>query len=183
MPPVIDGNLRRVRPAQAAIHAAAWAVTDRQAALILTLAMQQRLVSPELLSDAWSAVTRIRRRAFLAAVVRDVCDGAHSLGELDYAVLCRRFGLPTPDRQIVRSGPNGRVYLDVCWSAIGLVVEIDGGHHGLALHPVDDALRQNEIVIGGSSVIRIPVIGLRLEEERFMLQVVRAFVLLSSAAA
>ncbi|WP_404388125.1 hypothetical protein [Humibacillus xanthopallidus] len=78
---------------------------------------------------------------------------------------------------------DGRVYLDVAWDDIGLVVEIDGGHHGLALNPVDDALRQNEFVLSDSRVLRIPVIGLRLNAAAFMDQVVRGHHLLSGQAA
>ncbi|MFN8081619.1 MAG: hypothetical protein U0Q19_18840 [Kineosporiaceae bacterium] len=83
----------------------------------------------------------------------------------------------------MRSLPSGRVYLDVAWEDIGLVVEIDGGHHALALNPVDDALRQNEVVLGAARVLRIPVLGLRLAPDRFLRQVARAHSQLSSRAA
>jgi very-short-patch-repair endonuclease len=141
---------------------------------VVCLAVQQRLVSPDRLLDAWGSVTRSRRRRFLDAVIHDICDGAHSLGELDFARMCRRAGLPPPSRQVVRRGPGGRVYLDVAWEGIGLVVEIDGGHHSLALNPVDDALRQNEVTLGDDMVLRIPVLGLRLTPATFMDQVGRA---------
>ena len=95
-----------------------------------------------------------RRRRLLSAVVRDLCDGVHSLGELDFAGLCRAAGLTEPTRQVVRTQPGGRVYLDVVWEDLGLVVEIDGGHHALALNVVDDALRQNEVVLGDERVLR-----------------------------
>ena len=78
----------------------------------------------------------------------------------------------------MRTQRDGRVYLDVAWEDIALVVEIDGGHHGLALSPVDDALRQNEVVLGASRVLRIPVVGLRLDPAAFLDQVVRAHRLL-----
>lgn len=172
--PVIAAGIPRVRPEHAAIHAAQWAVSDRQAALLLCLAIQQRLVSPDRLLTAWEQVTRSPRRVMLDAVIHDLCDGAHSLGELDFARLCRSRGLPTPDRQHVVNLPGGRVYLDVRWSGIGLVVEVDGGHHAAALAPVDDALRQNELVLREERVLRIPVIGLRLSPESFMAQVARA---------
>jgi very-short-patch-repair endonuclease len=123
-------------------------------------------------------VGRSPRRQLLGAVIRDVCDGAHSLGELDFARMCRSAGLPPPTRQVVRTGPGGRVYLDVAWEHIGIVVEIDGGHHALALNPVDDAFRQNEVTLDADLVLRIPVLGLRLTPERFMGQVVRAHELL-----
>jgi very-short-patch-repair endonuclease len=73
----------------------------------------------------------------------------------------------------VRRTANGRYRLDVEFES-GLVVEIDGAHHGLGLNPVDDALRANEVTLGGSRVLRIPVLGLRLEPARFMAQVARA---------
>ena len=172
--PVVGAGIPRVRPELAVIHAAQWARSDRQAALVLCLVLQQRLVAPDALLSAWRGVTRSPRRDLIDSVVRDVCDGAQSLGELDFARLCRRRGLPEPSRQAVRVLPNGRVYLDVAWDDIGLVVEIDGGHHALALHPVADALRQNEVVLAAERVLRIPVLGLRLDPDAFLNQVVRA---------
>lgn len=171
---VIMAGLPRARPEAAAMRAAQWAASDRQAVLLLCLVVQQRLVSHSRLLPALGVLTRVARRDLLHAVVRDICAGAHSLGELDFAAMCRARGLPEPTRQAVRRGPGGRVYLDVAWEDVGLVVEIDGGHHALALNPVDDALRQNEVVIAGERVLRIPVIGLRLAPERFLGQVARA---------
>ena len=85
---------------------------------------------------------------------------------------------------MVRKLPNGRVYLDVEWEDVGLVVEIDGGHHLSALSPVDDALRQNEVVLErGLVLLRLPVLGLRLAQDAFMGQVVRAHRLASEPAA
>lgn len=66
---------------------------------------------------------------------------------------------------------------------MGLAVEIDGGHHSRALHPVDDALRQNEITLGRRIVLRLPVLGLRLLPDAFMNQVVRAYRLAAERAA
>ena len=177
MPPTSGAGLPRVDVPAAAVHSAAWAGSDRQAALLLCLVLQQRLTSPDRLLAAWRSSTirvgRDRRRV-LSAVVADLCDGARSLGELDFTAMCRAAGLPAPSRQVVRVLPGGRVYLDVAWEGIGLVVEIDGGHHALALNMVDDALRQNEVVLRDDRVLRIPVIGLRLVPEQFMGQVVRA---------
>ena len=183
MPPTVGAGLPRVRPAHAAIHAAQWAVSDRQAALVLCLVIQQRLVRPVDLVSAWAGVGRGRRRRLIAAVVADLCEGAQSLGELDFARWCRRRGLPEPSRQVVRTTSRGRVYLDVAWEDVGLVVEVDGGHHAAALAPVDDALRQNDVVLEGSTVLRIPVIGLRLAPDRFLDQVVRAHARLRGLAA
>lgn len=175
--PVTNAGIPRVRLEHAVIHAAQWAATDRTAMLVLCLAVQQRLVPPVRVLGAWSQMSRSPRRALLDAAIGDVCDGAHSLGELDFTQLCRRYGLPRPSRQLVRTLPSGRVYLDVAWehaSGRTLVVEIDGGHHAVALNPVDDAWRQNEIALGNAHVLRIPILGLRLTPERFMQQVARA---------
>lgn len=177
MPPVAGAGLPRVVPEVALLHAMQWAATDRVAALLLCLAVQQRLVSPQRVTDAFTSLSRCRRRAFLRTVIRDVCDGAHSLGELDFADLCRRYGLPPPSRQVVRRGAGGRIYLDVAWEDVGLVIEIDGGHHGTALNPVLDALRQNDVVLGEETVLRVPVLGLRLMEADFMRQILRGYLL------
>ncbi|MGN6413231.1 hypothetical protein [Flexivirga sp.] len=177
--PVLRAGVPRVSTEVAMIHAAQWAVSDRQAALLICLPMQQRMTSPARLALAWRGVSRSARRTFLSNVVSDVTDGAHSLGELDFARMARRVGLPMPSRQAVRTGPGGRVYLDVSWDDVGLVVEIDGGHHALALNPIDDALRQNERVVAGDRVLRIPVIGLRLAPKEFLLQARRLYDALS----
>lgn len=170
---LVGSGIPRVGTEIAVIHAAQWAATDRQAALLVCLPMQQRLSSPARLQLAWRGVRRSHRRKLLDAIIADVTDGAHSLGELDFTRLVRKVGLPPPTHQSVREGPDGRVYLDVSWDDVGLVVEVDGGHHMLALNPIDDALRQNDRVSAGEQILRIPVIGLRLVPDRFVLQVRR----------
>lgn len=172
--PVITAGVPRVRPEVAVIRAAQWARTDRAAATLVAMAIQQRLTTPERVLTAWADVGRSRRRSLLSAVIPDVCDGAESLGELDFAALCRRRGLPEPARQAVCRGPHGRVYLDVLWEDIGLHVEIDGAQHTRGLAPLDDALRQNAVALEGAMTLRIPVIGLRLQPTQFMDQVVAA---------
>ncbi|MDT0214137.1 hypothetical protein Q9R29_09580 [Rothia sp. ARF10] len=170
--PVVGSGVPRTRPEHALIRAAQWARTDRQAALLVCLPVQQRLVRPASVLSAWASVRRSPRRPLIGAVIADVCDGAHSLGELDFARLCRTHRLPPPIRQSLRVSRSGRVYLDVEWD--GLVVEIDGGHHLAGLNPMDDALRANEVVLDGTPVLRLPVLGLRLRPDAFMAQVARA---------
>lgn len=165
----------------ATIRAAQDVVSDRQAALLVCLPIQQRLTSPQRLLEAWAGVKRSPRRAFLDRVIMDVCDGAQSLGELDFARMCRRRGLPEPVRQVVVELTR-RVYLDVEFAG-GLVVEIDGGHHGRALTAIDDALRQNEVTLTRRTVLRIPVLGLRLREDEFLTQVARGLAVVAARAA
>jgi very-short-patch-repair endonuclease len=107
------------------------------------------------------------------AVVNDLLGGVRSVGELDFARECRRRGLPEPDRQVVRRGKDGRYYLDVCWDDFGLVVEIDGIHHSWATSVVPDALRQNEVALGRATVLRLPLLGLRVAADEFFDQVER----------
>lgn len=180
--PVTRSGIPRAGPDVAALRAAQWAVSDRQALLILCLVVQQRIVHPERLWAAREKLTSHRRRALLLRALQDICTGAQALGELDFAGLLRQRGLPEPSRQVVRELPNGRVYLDVRWDDLGLVVEIDGGHHAMALMPVDDALRQNDVVLTGETVLRIPVLGFRLQPDRFMEQVERGIHLMRRRA-
>lgn len=171
---LITTGVRRTRPDVAAIRAATWAVSDRQAALLLVMAVQQRLTTGERLIEASIRVRRRARRALIHRLATDIADGAQSLGELDFGALCRRWGLPEPTRQVIRRGPRGRVYLDAAWEDRGWVVEIDGAHHFWGLNPMDDSFRQNEVVLGGERVLRMTLLGLRLEPNRYMEQLARA---------
>jgi hypothetical protein len=60
------------------------------------------------------------------------------------------------------------------WKEFGVAAEVEGAHHTQGLNAVDDAVRQNEVSIVGDVVIRIPVLGLRLDPETFMAQLARA---------
>jgi hypothetical protein len=167
----VTHGIPRVRPAVAAVRAALWARTDRQAALVLVMAVNQGLVSVEELLDAVAMVRRDRRRRFVRTVLGDIAGGVRAMSELDFADWCRRFHLPEPARQQVRQTRNGRIYLDVRWPAYGVVVEVDGIHHTAPAAVVSDAIRQNDVVLQEDLVLRIPLLGLRTQPEVFMSQV------------
>ncbi|MGB4807870.1 MAG: hypothetical protein WBP39_00055 [Candidatus Phosphoribacter baldrii] len=170
---VLVNGIPRARPGAAAIRAAQWARSDRQAALLLALPVQQRLVSgPDLVASA-SRVRGRARRALIPVLVADIAHGAQSLGELDFAHRCRRWGIPEPTRQAVRRLPGGVAYLDVWWREQRLAVEIDGSGHRMGLAVTADNLRQNELVLGADRVLRLDLLGLRLEEAAFMNQIRR----------
>ena len=169
----LASGMPRSRVEVAALRGAAWASSDRQAALILCLVVQQRLTTAERLLSALRTVRNRGRRPFVRQVLRDVADGAHSLGELDFAAMCHRHGVPPPDRQVLRRTPRGRVYLDARWAGSGLVVEIDGAGHRTGLAVSDDNLRQNEVSLERDTVLRIDLVGLRVHETEFMAQVRR----------
>ncbi|EWT00191.1 hypothetical protein N865_17775 [Intrasporangium oryzae NRRL B-24470] len=80
---VIRAGVPRVRPAVAAIRAAHWAASDRQAALILVLTVQQRLATPAALEDVSKVVRGRRRRALVQRVLRHLRHGAQTLGEVE----------------------------------------------------------------------------------------------------
>jgi hypothetical protein len=168
---LVGVGLPRTRPAVAAIRGALWAKSDRQAALVFVMAVQQRLVTVEALAEAMESVKRHSRRLLLLAVLSDLHGGAQSLGELDFARLCRDAGLPEPDRQVLHDLGDGRAYVDAEWTALGLSVEIDGIHHAEAPTLIADALRQNDLTNDRRIVLRIPVLGLRTEPDRFLGQV------------
>lgn len=171
---LVGAGIPRTRPPVATVRAALWAVSDRQAALLLVLPVQQRLVRPAALRPVIAGVRRHPRRALVVDIIEDLVGGVQALGELDFAALCRARGIPEPSRQVVRRGPHGRVYLDVCWEDLGLVVEIDGIQHTRGLAPVDDALRQNAVTLDREMVLRVPLLGLRLQPGAFLDQVERA---------
>ena len=158
---LVSHGLPRVRPAVAAVRAALWAQSNRQAALVLIMTVQQRIATAADISAALDSVVRHRRRRFLGAVLADISAGVQSMGELDFARMCRLAGLPEPDRQVVRRGPRGRVYLDAYWDEFNVVVEIEGVHHEWESNQVGDTLRQNDLTLMSAAVLRIPVVGLR----------------------
>ncbi len=170
---VIMAGVPRVRPEVAAVRGALWAATDRQAALILVTAVQQRLTTATRLQWELGRIQRHPRRQLVRQLVADIADGAQALGELDFAALCRRNKLPVPSGQRIRRASHGRSYLDAYFDDYSLVVEIDGVHHQIGMNPVDDALRQNEPMLDADAVLRIPLLGLRIAPQRFIEQLAR----------
>ena len=173
---VCPTGVPRTRPAVAAVRAALWATTDKQAGLLLTMVVQQRLATAEAIGVEMLRVRRDRRRRFVHAVILDLLGGVRSLGELEFARECRRRGLPEPTRQVVRRGARGRYYLDVFWERWGVVVEVDGIHHTWAEQVVGDALRQNAVTLSDAVVLRLPLLGLRVDPDAFFEQIEQALV-------
>lgn len=130
----------RVAPAIAAIRAAHWAASDRQAALLLALPVQQGVVSgPQLVkrrtscadggavrwSSRWSGTSPTARGPWASSTSRR-CVGAEAC--------------PLLTRQVLRRRSSGRIYLDVGWSEGRLALEIDGSQHYSGLSVMRDNL-------------------------------------------
>ncbi|MDN4173651.1 DUF559 domain-containing protein [Nocardioides sp. SOB77] len=171
---VVATGVPRTTPSVAAVRAALWAATDRQAAYLLTLTVQQGLATAEQVGVEALRVRRDRRRALVHAVVHELVDGARTLDEAAIVRELVRRGLPAPARQVLRRGRNGRYFLDLSWPAHGLVVEVDGIQHAWADHVVGDAVRHNDLVLAGDRVLRVPALGLRLEPDTFYGQIEQA---------
>ena len=168
---LVEIGVPRTQPAVAAVRAALWARTDREATYVLTLTVQQGIAAPEAIGEELLRIRRDRRHQLLHAVVNDLLDGARALGEIDVARECRRRGLPPPLRQVLRRDSRRRYYLDLYWPDHHLVVEIDGIHHAWAENVVGDALRQNALTLDGDTVLRLPLLGLRLQPDEFFAQI------------
>ncbi|RYC12520.1 hypothetical protein [Nocardioides zhouii] len=169
-------GIPRTRPEVAGVRAGLWARSDKQATLLLTMTAQQGLTTADRLGAQVMRVKRDRRRIILTGVIADLVGGVRSLGEHEFARMCRLRRLPEPTRQALRRGPRGQWYLDVCWEPWGVVVEIDGIHHEWAANVVADALRHNAIALDRAVVLRLPLLGLRLAPDEFFAQITAALV-------
>lgn len=165
---VVRTGVPRMTPAVSALHAALWAATDRGATFFLTLVVQQGLARPAELSDAAACVRRHPRRTLISRVVLDLADGCRSLGELDVAAAMRGRGLPEPVRQAVRKRASGTQYLDADFPAYGISLEVDGSQHDLPDQRLADLLRDLELATEQRTVVRIPLVAWRLDEQRVL---------------
>ncbi|MBF9128934.1 DUF559 domain-containing protein [Plantactinospora sp. S1510] len=162
----------RTMPARSVVDAAAWAGSDDTACAIVAAAFQRRLVTVEEIGTVLDRLPKVRRRAVIATAARDAAGGSHSLAELEYLRLSRRYGLPEPSRQVVRRDAGGRRrYLDVYYREWGVHVEVDGGQHDDPRHQWADMKRQNELWIAGDRVLRFPAHLVRHRPEEVFTQV------------
>lgn len=170
------GHAQQIAPAL--VLAAAAFRSARPASGVLAAGVQQRLVTAGQLQVALDGAPRTRHRHALWNAVTDIAMGAEALSEIDFVLLCRRNGLPPPRQQAVRVERSGRRrYLDAEWLRFDgrrLVCEIDGALHLTPRRWFDDQLRQNEIVLSGSLVLRYPSVVVRTEEKLVADQLRRA---------
>lgn len=165
------GSPARTNAHRAAIDAAQWARSDREAMFILVSALQQRLVSATRLAE--SLARNAHRRGLISEVIREYNGGVDSLSELDFGALCRRYGVPEPVRQVRVIDAKGvcrRIDAEfTTHDGRVLRVEIEGMHH---LDPdtyLVDVDRHNDMVLAGSDpFLRALTYTLRREPAPFM---------------
>jgi hypothetical protein len=85
----------RTRPARSLVDAAAWMGTENGARAVLAAGVQQRLVRVEDLRQVLERRPGLRRRALIAATLRDIAGGAEALSKLDFCRLTRATGCPS----------------------------------------------------------------------------------------
>jgi hypothetical protein len=140
--------------------------------------VQQRLTTAERLVSVAEADRCLRHRAVVLPALHDIAGGAQALSEIDFGALCRRFGLPQPRRQVVRTDPRGRRrYVDA--ELVGpdgrvVLVEVDGALHLLAKQYWQDMDRANELTIAGERLLRFPTVVFRTQPARMADQLSRA---------
>lgn len=142
--------------------------SPRSACGILASAVQQRLTTAGQIAAALEPIPNLRHRRLLGLALADIGQGSQALSEIDLARICRRHRLPPPTRQAIRVERSGRRrYLDAEWrrpDGSVLAAEIDGAIHLSLVRWIDDQLRQNEMVLAGTDLLRFPSILLRTEE-------------------
>lgn len=165
---ITGAGIRRVRPAVAAVHAALWARTDRQATYFLVLVVQQHLARVTDVAEAVGRVRRHRRRLLLRSVVGELDGGVRALSELEVGRDLRARGLPEPVRQVVRRRPSGTEYLDCDLPAYGVTLEIDGAGHAEPWQQLSDLVRDITLAAEHRVVVRLPVAVYMLDRERVL---------------
>ncbi|HEV2928460.1 MAG TPA: hypothetical protein VGW74_07195 [Propionibacteriaceae bacterium] len=134
---------------------------------MIAAAVQQRLCAAVELDEALRYVGRVRHKQYMRVALRDAAGGAESLGEIDVARLCARFGLVAPVRQTLRLDSAGRRrYLDCEWvmpDGTVVVLEIDGGHHMDVANWQDDMRRERSVVRTRALVLRATAFEVRVE--------------------
>lgn len=122
---------------------------------LLTDTARDRAIGVDRLGEALGRRTNLRRRAFVAAVLGDVAQGAQSVLEWGYLNRVERaHGLPAPSRQVLRRTAGGKQYRDIEYDPFALVVELDGrrGHDSWKAENRDADRDLDDVAAGKLSV-------------------------------
>lgn len=164
---------RRTRSARSLLDEASWSNGHRRARALILAGVQQQIVRPRDLRESLSRRGACRHRALIVESILDAVGGVQSLPELDFEMIRRRNGLPTPTRQSVRRRKDGKCYLDVEWPAHDTACEIHGIPHIRVLQWESDLERANEISIAGPRLLVFSSYAVRHQQVRVGSQLVR----------
>jgi len=144
---------------------AAYTGSSRTACGVLAAVVQQRLTTPDALWEWVERMRPLRRARLFRSTLGDIAGGAQSLAEIDVGRLCRRFGLPAPDRQVRRRDASGVLRFTDCeWRLTDgrvVILEVDGAFHLEVEHWVADISRERGLVLEGAVVLRCTTLELR----------------------
>lgn len=146
----------RMRYEEAALDVASNASSELDAIAVLANACQARRTTALRLLQALDSRGRLRRRAWLRAVLVDIADGTCSVLEHGYLTLVERpHGLPRAIRQKRSKSSLGICYRDAEYGE-QLIVELDGRvHHDSATRRDADFERDLDAAVDGRSTVRL----------------------------
>jgi hypothetical protein len=117
----------RMRREDAVIRLVDRAETELDVVRLLTDAARDRNIGVARLRCAVERCHRLRRGAFVVALLDDIATGAHSVLEHGYLTRVERaHGLPVASRQVERTAATGKEVRDVEYVEYATVVELDG---------------------------------------------------------
>ncbi len=167
---VVRDGLALTNAADAAVDAASWARSAREASFILVSVVQQRLATPQELLETLQQRPRLRRSRLIAEVVAETAGGATSIPELDFVRECRRRGLPQPRMQVRRRDATGEARCTDAEFALPdgglLIVEINGRGHEAPSRSADDTVRNSALARAtGAHFLPVPSWQLRADPD------------------
>jgi hypothetical protein len=163
-----DEGLPRSCSAVAVVQGALWARSLKQGALVMTMSIQQRIVSADDVLIAFERVRRDARRRPLLELLDDIRGGIESMPELDLARLCRAYGVPEPTRQVRRRTSQGVAVVDAVFEEFAVAVEIQGAGHAVLDRMMLDEVRFLELALRGDITIPVSSATLRVDPHPFM---------------
>jgi hypothetical protein len=165
-----DGSPPLLSVAPAAVTWAEREPSVRRAQGLIAAVLQQRLATAADILEFAHAFGSFRHKREVVEMAGAFQEGMQSVAELDVRRMCRSAGLRQPDRQVKRTGSDGRVrYTDCEWRLPDgriLVLEVDGGFHMEAEHWEDDMVRERSLADPSRVPIRCTARELRDRPEQ-----------------
>lgn len=159
--------LQRIEPA--ALWFASTEPRLRTAHGLLAAVVQQRLSTPERLTDWTERMAPMKGADEIRRVLTEFAGGAQSMAEVDVGKFCKEFGFVLPTRQRCRTDETGRVrFTDAEWlleDGRTLVLEVDGALHLSMGNYSEDIRRQRALTREDVIIWRCTAYELRNEPD------------------